>query len=274
MIPEKPPLNEAYLAHFGVKGMRWGVRKSDPHDSTESQGLRSESARNANEFSTRAIEKRYSTTRMSEDEYATLSRGKEFIEKGDLLLRTTKNPATVLAGQTFVSRTLGDAKVYNAILAGGAGKITYTPTYELEARAVKKLAGPSEKERVDIFVDVLSKPSIRLPHTGETMTGKAYLEKYYAPEIREMSAKQAGLEMYRKFTWLNYETDNPLTQAYTNTVRSKGYDFMTDDNNKGYLTQKPAILLKADSSMQVTKVRRLTSDEINQAQRELVAPTR
>jgi hypothetical protein len=29
VIDEKPPLAEAYLEHFGVKGMRWGVRKDE-----------------------------------------------------------------------------------------------------------------------------------------------------------------------------------------------------------------------------------------------------
>lgn len=29
-IEEKPPLDEALLEHFGVKGMKWGVRKSRP----------------------------------------------------------------------------------------------------------------------------------------------------------------------------------------------------------------------------------------------------
>jgi hypothetical protein len=262
-----------FLAHYGVKGMKWGVRKNDPYASTESRSLRKESTRKAQAFSDSVMAKRYATLKMSEREYKSLSTGKEFIQKGDYLRRTTKDPRQSLPKETFASRTLNDAKTYNAILAGPSGAKKYkTPVYELDIKAVKKLAGPSEKERVDIFMDVLSKPKVQLPD-GTTMTGKDYLTKRYAPELREMSTKQAGLEFYRKFTWLNYETNNPLTRAYNDEVKSRGYDFMTDDNNKDYLTKKPAILLNTKSdTVDVVGIRRLTADEINKAQRELTPP--
>lgn len=38
MIIEKPPLNGVYLAHFGVKGMRWGVSRITSRGSQEPQG--------------------------------------------------------------------------------------------------------------------------------------------------------------------------------------------------------------------------------------------
>lgn len=37
----KPPLDEALLEHFGVKGMRWGVRKQPPRPPTRNQQIQS-----------------------------------------------------------------------------------------------------------------------------------------------------------------------------------------------------------------------------------------
>lgn len=41
IVAEKPPLEEAYLEHFGVKGMKWGVRKSkDSSDDSKDTVIR------------------------------------------------------------------------------------------------------------------------------------------------------------------------------------------------------------------------------------------
>lgn len=34
---DKPPLDEALLKHFGVKGMRWGVKKTEIHDQAKAK---------------------------------------------------------------------------------------------------------------------------------------------------------------------------------------------------------------------------------------------
>jgi hypothetical protein len=45
---DKPPLEEAYLEHFGTKGMRWGVRKDDHPGAT--RRTNKEAAKDAHEF--------------------------------------------------------------------------------------------------------------------------------------------------------------------------------------------------------------------------------
>lgn len=45
---EKPPLDAVYLAHYGVKGMRWGVRKNN-YEGASARTNR-EASKDANEF--------------------------------------------------------------------------------------------------------------------------------------------------------------------------------------------------------------------------------
>lgn len=53
IVSQKPPLEEAYLAHFGVKGMKWGVRKDKRF--TEQQIKRTKKVATAGAIATAAI---------------------------------------------------------------------------------------------------------------------------------------------------------------------------------------------------------------------------
>lgn len=48
LIDEKPPLEEAYLEHFGIRGMHWGVRKDDHPGASRKTNV--EARKDAHEF--------------------------------------------------------------------------------------------------------------------------------------------------------------------------------------------------------------------------------
>lgn len=91
-----PPVSEVeYLAHYGVKGMRWGVRKKDRQSSTDS-GPKSTDAKTARDH--RATVKKSGTDALSNKEL------QELVTRLNLEQQYSKlNAQTTTAGKRFVN---------------------------------------------------------------------------------------------------------------------------------------------------------------------------
>jgi hypothetical protein len=276
------PPNE--LIHYGVKGMKWGVRKDDPYRSTESKSLRKESARNLNNYMWNAIadEPIFGKT-MTKEEYKALSTKGETFVKNTKFRRITPNSEAVVKGNTYVSTLMKDSDFYRAAIPsvgpntkglGGGGRKAYKQKhYEIEMKATKKLSSPSEKERVDAFIELLEEPSIQIKSKKAPITGRAYLERTgYKPLFKRYETQELAFKAWDEFTSMQGNQDNPLAKAYFEKIKSRGYNAIIDDNDRGKYTDKPLVLLDPESTIKINTVRRLTADEINQAQRRLKVP--
>ena len=274
-----------FLAHYGVRGMKWGKRNSAPKDkSTETRALRKQSARNLQNYLwEKTKDDNIFGDVVTKADYDKMSTGREYVAKNAKLTRITTNPTTVKAGQLYVSKLPEDAAFYRAALpaigpqnAGktGAGLKRYKDDYhELELKTVKKLSSPSEKERFDAFVEILNEPAIKVGKK-EPVTGREYLKKNgYAPLFsKKLSTQEFGFSTYNHFIAEQGNQDSPINTAYFNKIRDKGFNALPDDYDRGKLTKAPMILLDPEGTTKVTSVRRLTADEINKAQRELEVP--
>ena len=101
-------MNEDFLEHFGVKGMKWGVKKSEN---------RVKVANSSDHNETRAIMKK-SVSAMSNAELQRVNTRRQ--------LETTYsqlNPAAITRGQKFANNALGIAKTTGKII--DAGKTVY-----------------------------------------------------------------------------------------------------------------------------------------------------
>ena len=269
-----------FLAHYGVPGMKWGKRNSAPKDrSTESRDMRKQSARNLQGHIWEKTKDEEIFRQMTKDEHSKLTTGREYVAKNTTLKRITTNPDGILKGKTYVSMLPEDSAFYRAALPAigpqikgraGAGLKRYkTENYELEIKVVKKLTSPSEKERFDAFVEILNERSV-VVGKKEPVTGREYLKKAgYGPMFdKKFDTQEFGMKTWHDFVALQGE-DNPINTAYFNKVRSKGFNALPDDYDRGKLTKAPLILLDPEGTVKVTQVRKLTTDEINKAQREL-----
>lgn len=266
------------LEHFGTKGMKWGVRK-ERDQSTESASARRQSRRNLDSYIWERTKNEQVFRSMSPEEYNALStKGRAFVE-GHKFQRITADPKASLNGSTYVSHTFEDAQFYRATIPvkGTQGPETQpgskeyrTAHYEATLKATKKLSSPSEKERVDAFIELMHEPTIFRKGKNAPITGRQYLEAGRAGKFlyRKYDDKEVALREWHDFAASQGNRDNPLVQAYFNKMRKRGYGVLPDDNDRGRLAKDPVILLDP-KSVEKLKVRRLTTDEINRAQRDL-----
>lgn len=263
---------DAFLAHHGVKGMKWGVRK-DQHreyregassDTTNMVKRAGSSVQMTRYFSQGgALKKQQKYTK---EWYDKLEDGKEYIEKGATLNRVVRGVDNrALSGNLYVSSLKSDNEMYKAVIPAvqkkfAFGQKEYHTVYQVELETKKRLAMPSQKERVDAFIETIQTP-----------TGREWMKKNgYKREIDELNAKEMGLKAYKKFNKYAGDQDSQLNKDYFNKLKSRGYGALIDDNDAGIWSKKPMILLSANSTVRIKDVRQLTADEINQAQRNVL----
>ena len=142
--------------------------------------------------------------------------------------------------------------------SGARGSKTYHSVYQMSLTTKKRLTMPSQKERVDTFIDLIQTPE-----------GQNWLRKTgkYRGQIDEYNAKKVGLEHYEKFNKYAGNQSVKFNDLYFNSLKSKGYTALIDDNDAGVWSRKPTILLSPKQTVKVTSVQQLTADDINRAQR-------
>lgn len=263
---------DAFLAHYGVKGMKWGVRK-DQHRSYSDKATSSTEGAIKRVGSTAAMTAYFAAggkikkqQKYTEEWYNKLEDGKEYIEKGDIMKRIVRGvDSRALAGNLYVSTLESDSEMYKGVIPAvqkkfAFGQKEYHSVYQVELEAKKRLAMPSQKVRVDTFIETIQTP-----------VGRQWMkDNGYKDEITELNAKEQGLKAYKKFNKYAGDQSSALNNAYFNNVKKKGYDALIDDNDAGIWSKKPVILLNAQSNAKITNVRQLSADEINQAQRNVI----
>ena len=107
---------EEYIKHYGVLGMRWGVRRS--------------------------TQPGYS----KDPVYDTIQ---DSLKKGSVVYRVSRSKNEIDSGRTFVFADENDADKFAAKLKELSSD---TKVFKLSLKVTKDLVGPSEKERVDAFL--------------------------------------------------------------------------------------------------------------------------
>jgi hypothetical protein len=268
------------IVHYGVKGMHWGVRRDRTEATTLSKPERKEAKNNIKKLSGKTFDSKYGgpgnpfTREISVDDYNNLSTKKYVVRKGQELKRVSTNKNEALDRPTYVSYTPSDKNLYRGIMPVVnsklriAGAKTYKSNYEYTYKTLETLRSPSEKERVDAFASLFDNPSITLKN-GKKVTGKELLKKSYPKEVKTLNAQQLGLRFYNNFTETQGVTKYPINSAYFEELRRRGYNAVIDDNDRKHLSEAPLIILNPDGSIKRMSLKKLSADEINNAQRKL-----
>lgn len=257
---------DVYLKHFGTKGMRWGYRKSRKEANVNLQ--------KQYKLYSPSFDRLYDS--VSQKTYKSLSKEEVKIAKGVQIARITTRKNEKLRDITYASFDPRDLTAYKSLIpTHGAFQNThkdYHKSYEHVFEATKQLKGPSERARVDAFISLMDTPSIHM-RNGTVITGRQYLYKQgYRKEVRQLTSTTLGLKVYRSFVSEQALT-TPINIAYFNSLRKRGYNILSDDNDRGLLSSDPVILLDTSSkSIRPKTVRQLTKEEIVNAQKTLRLP--
>lgn len=275
----KPALDE--LAHYGVKGMKWGVRREETR-STLTRAERKDARKKTKAFRDHVFEREialnggnyFQQRVISDAEYKSLGTKKHVVRKGRTVGRITQRKGEKLRDLTYVSYTNRDRNVYRAVMPmlgsiKSGGNRRYKTSYEATYKTLETLKSPSEKERVDAFVELFDTPSIKMKN-GKTLTGREYMARLgYRKETKTLNSQQLGQKFYYDFVSSQY-MNMPINTAYFTRLRDKGYNSIVDDNDRGRLSDVPLIILNPNGTLKQMSVKKLSADDINNAQRQLV----
>ena len=231
------------LYHYGVKGMKWGVRRYED----ESGHL------------TPAGRKRY-----GEDRYKLNKDGSIEIQKGAELQRIVdgKMSKEGIKGQTYASIGKNDNNQYMNILAkSGTSKVL-----KLTAKSVLK--SPSSEEAADIYINVLKNNSKAL---SEFKQMKSFAEESKAVTDFDNTLKKAlsnkatakeKSELYRLANYLFVYDDQIQSskKQFYKEVQNKGYNILRDEyDSLSGVVKSPIIILDGESSVSIKSSKIVTN---------------
>ena len=260
---EKPPLNE--LAHFGVRGMKWGIRKNRPtspkltyHDRAKVDYIK----RGFSDADSEALAKRKTTIRKAAliAGGVTVAVGAAFVvrhlyvENKDMNLKAGKKAFHIARGAVtdlepgrglFVTVDQADRFAYRFRLNNPNGLDRIERTFEY----AKDIKIPSPKKSAALYDEF----------TKDSNNQKA---------IKEVFDKLGTNTDYRSFvtygpyfskgeSWHAFGSNNPngenIWNGYKKFLMDKGYQGILDANDRakenGFNVERPTILFDAAASL-------------------------
>lgn len=244
---------EAYLEHYGIKGMRWGVRREQP---TVTGG--SSSAPKPN-------------LKVLDKGVTVRADGSIVIEKGASLQRLVRSNGKSLPMKDITYASLSDydnARYIKEI--GGKGIFGGGRDQILGIQATKKITAPTKEEATRIVSELMVKdPTFRKNNTsifGDEITKRELRQIEQDPTGRTAQAWYDSTN--QRLTFSKFKGAAEVQQTVRETFMAKGYNALRDENDVGSgLAKSPVIIFDPASSLKVTSVTTIT-DELRRANKE------
>lgn len=218
------------LIHYGVKGMRWGVRRYQNRDGSL----------------TNAGKKRY-----SKDDIV--------IEKGTEIHRIIPKSWTdkekQLSGHAYASYKSEDTERYRhyAKLFGGGNNYI-----DMTFKAKDIIVSPSRKKRVDEFIKLMdSDPEARKAMLKATRNPLLFIPKSHLNKLDDPKKAESA---YAKFSFL-LASKRELRDPYFKRLEDVGYSMIIDDADvKGGISKSPIIVFDRNKSMSLESLKTLDDE--------------
>lgn len=232
------------LYHYGVKGMKWGVRRSQDE---------------LDRIAGRAYKVDYNDD------------GSYVIKKGSNLHRVSASSSSDRKGYAYVSFIDEDVKGYRKEITqwldeenGGGVK-----TFDLTMKATKDLLIPSEVTKVKTFVELFSNNKIDATEMAVlkyNSTGKDDQLIGKPQRLRDSLVKK-GLDeetatCYALFSMCLYKNDDYKNVFFT-ALKEQGYDAVEDLEDSYSHRINPLIVFERENTLKVTKVSELPEPDFD-----------
>lgn len=225
-----------YLIHYGVKGMKWGVRRDK-------------------EELDRLAGRAYKVDYESDGGYT--------IKKGSKLHRVSANTNPNRKGYAYVSYIDEDVKGYRKEIAqwldeehGGI------KTFDLTMKATKDIRVPSEVTKVNTFLDLIGNNKIDVTDMIILRQNNTYNDKLVGKpqRLRDAMVKK-GLDenvatAYALFSMCLYK-NNEYKDVFFKKMKEQGYDAIEDLEDSLSHRINPLIIFERENTLKVTKVSEL-----------------
>lgn len=202
------------LYHYGVKGMKWGVRRCRPKD------------------------KKINT---KNDSFV--------LKKGTTIHRSTYADERNYDGHAFATFKEKDAKGYaSRNRRFNRGK----KTYDMTMIATEDLVSPSKKERIDTFIKLMmSDPKFNEAYKTQKQTYQLLKDPSKAKKIEQTVD---GLRKEYSMFAVSLGGSATLRERYFSELNKKGYNMIIDDADAGIVSNSPVIVFDRKKSLEVVSI--------------------
>lgn len=234
-------MDNSYLQHYGVKGMKWGVRKKYYKSYMDSD---------------RTLKKGFEVQNISADKPRDVS---------------LNNP-------TYTSHTTHDNNAYAGQYASNMIFMGHE-AYKNSLVLTKDVKIPSQKKAVETFMELYDKdPEGVSKSIGKAYAELDWFNGI--DKIRDANAERISNKFSKKGRdWVESEgyklfnqsmmapKENEARLKYYDLLRKKGYDAISDINDvqTGYGADDPIIFINPKNTLKNVESRKLTADEIELA---------
>lgn len=251
---------ENTLYHYGIKGMRWGVRRFQKKDGSL----------------TPAGKERYSPESLGRTAVpkgvSVNADGSISVSKGTSLQRLVSDKSREMKDITYASVLEWDNAKYVKYI-GGKGLFGGGRDKVLSMRANEDLRAPSVDEASKIMVDLLTNN----PEFRKRFTNSFNNEPVSDKELARMKKDPTGSDAKAWYDELNiamtfspdFDANAPFVQkAFSTALQKRGYNMLRDENDfQNKVAKAPVIILNPEKTLSVVSMTDIT-DELRTASKE------